>query len=208
MVKRLAFTLLAACMAARVHAGLFGASEKELEGLHHVGVVSLLLNTYHMVFVGTTAFSNMAYDLTGSEVGTLPDHVEINKLQEADRKKLVELARQQGFDGLIVVQQADWGDSVAGMKPGYGFYRRTFMKLDQSSPYAALAIELYRADTGKSVDKRSTPPNAAGSSALEVKPTLDAYSPEERAAMEHDIKVRMTAVLEATLKKTKWLLPE
>ncbi len=62
MMKRIAIALMGWFIAAPAWAGLFGASDKDLEGLHRTAVVSAMGNTYHMVEAGFTIFQNKIYN--------------------------------------------------------------------------------------------------------------------------------------------------
>ena len=62
-MKWILAALLAVSFSSPAGAGLFRASEKDLASLHRVGVVSLLGDTFHSVFVGTTAFQNTGHDI-------------------------------------------------------------------------------------------------------------------------------------------------
>jgi hypothetical protein len=241
-MRKFGVTVLALMFAA-VHtasAGLFsGPSEKDLEGIHRVAVVTFLGDTFHGIQIGTTVFQNKYFDapvpqwqmndraneevvrtmaLRGLfpaealKIGDLPVPSLYRKPKDMrvsgeGLQKLLDLAKQQGDEALLIVQQTDGGDNFPFHKPGFGLFRRGAFGMTTQCAYVSFFMELVRVDTGKSIVRRGQEPCYASPEKFEWKPSWDQYSAEEQAALEASVKDHLVGMVDLLLSNMKLLKP-
>lgn len=202
-VTLLATLLLTACSGMRG-----GLAKTDLESSKAVAVVSLLGQNFHGIHVGTTVFGNTAFDASVPEwnIDGIAEQTIISQLgktasrsaialqhdpdletrlektrsfmQGYDYQDLVNLAKKQGADTLILVQQVRY-DNAPFHKPGYGFFERTFLGNSQRCVYSLFIMSAFSVENGKKVGWEWGFPCESGETELEWKDSFDKYSEKE-----------------------------
>lgn len=140
-------------------------SEEDASSMHKVGVVSALGDTFNGISIGTTVFANAHFSAQVPEwnIDDFASSTALAILQEngkfqsalllhpnfraqqlsADKARLVwELAQEQGFDTLVVL----WPSVSTNFPffiPGYGYFERSFLGLENRCLYAGYIVETY-----------------------------------------------------------------
>jgi hypothetical protein len=224
--------------AAVADAALFdlAVSDNEAEGIDRMAVVSVLGDTFHGIFVGTTAFGNSEFDAEVSHWGIdalVTDHVlaamtergqfpaEPLDLGDVSRaslyagpddaylpreavSRLMELARKQGVDALLIVQRSR-SDNSPFHKPGYGLYKKTTFGLVRQCAYALFDVGVYRTGDGARIAFRYAVPCETGRDTTPVKASFEQYSAEEQADLERSVKLEVLGQMDMILAKLKVL---
>jgi hypothetical protein len=144
--------------------------------------------------------------LEGLDERTLYRKPDDYAISAAGVEKLVALARQQGFDGVLVLDRYLWRD-FQFYTPGFGVMRRTMFGQSGGCVYVSMLLNVYRVDSGQSVVARPPPPCKGLNLDFEPRATLEAYSAEEQLALAAAVKAQVNKGLESTLTDMKLLNP-
>lgn len=185
-----------------------GLGKAELDSSTKVAVASMLGNTFHGIHVGTTVFGNSYYDAsvpewkidelteqtiavhlarTGSRTAMPLQHdpelaVRLEKgrsfMQGYNYGEVIDLAKKQGADTLILVQPIRYDNSPAH-QPGYGFFERTFLGKSRSCVYSLFIVSVFSTDSGKRLGWEWGFPCEDGETELEWKDSFDKFSNKE-----------------------------
>lgn len=199
----LAIIFLTACSVMRG-----GISKTDLESSKKIAVVSLLGQKFHGIHVGTTVFGNTAFDASVQEwnidgkaeqqiishlrktasrsavalqhdpdLGSRLENMQ-SFVQGYNYQELINLAKHQGADTLILVQPVRY-DNAPFHKPGYGFFERTFLGKSRRCLYSLFIMSAFSIDSGKKIGWEWGFPCESGETELEWKDSLDKYSEKE-----------------------------
>jgi len=102
---------------------------------------------------------------------------------------LLDQARKQGADALLVIEMAGWGGPYQFESAGFGVFRNPF----GGCIYTAFMATVFRTDSGKRAGSTAEPPPCVSSKtdSFEVKATWDEYSPEQKTAFETAVKQKI-----------------
>ncbi len=95
-----------------------------------------------------------------------------------DYQEVVNLAKKQGADILILVQPVHY-DNAPFHKPGYGFFERTFLGSSWRCVYSLFIVYAFSTDSGKKIGWEWGLPCLSGDKELEWKDSFDKYSEKE-----------------------------
>ena len=227
-MTRLISLVLTGCVAFLVSCSTVPVAPEKISELRNVGVVSLLGTTFNGFTHGLTVFGNARYTgevpewqvdafataqmielLKGSKASTVR-RVDISSVPlpkfypkdpgTLDPKIVLELARSQGFDTLVVlVRTYDSDYQLVGT--GYGWYDIGFGALNKRHIFATVHVLVYDVATGKVIGSASAIPKTT-SSQVDVKwqPSFKEIPPGDlatlRAALEKRLSVGLVQAFE------------
>jgi hypothetical protein len=112
---------------------------------------------------------------------------------------MLEQARKQGADSLLIVEMVRWGEIRPFHGNGFGAFNRSLFP--NGCIYTSFMSTLFRVDTGKRVKSEAEPEPCEVSKTdhFEMKPAWDQYTPEERATFEAVVKEKIRAALASQL---------
>lgn len=204
-------------------------SDAEVRGLGRVGVVSLLGDTFHGIYIGTTVFNNSGYDADVADWQIDPDtaeyvqaklekdgiRAEILQTQPAQREifyrggrnaepdygAICQAASEQNYATVVVIARSRSEDEPE-FKPGYGLQMRSLLGLSRRYPYAEFVIRVFDVKTEKQLAVGIGPPIEMNSSnALHWKSHFDEYSPQEKLAIKAGIEDHIRHQIDRELDK-------
>ncbi|MBS0380656.1 MAG: hypothetical protein JSS29_19410 [Proteobacteria bacterium] len=98
---------------------------------------------------------------------------------------MLDQARKQGADALMVVEMATWGGISQWQTGGFGAYQRGF----NGCIYTSFMITIFRTDSGKRAKDSDEPrPCLKSLDKFPVKENWEQYTPEEKATLESQVK--------------------
>lgn len=194
---------LSACTAMRT-----GSAQATISSSEKIAVASLLGTEFHGIHVGTMVFGNSSYEasvpqwnIDGAAEKKIIDHLSRNGsrnvvslphdpamgsrlekshsfVQGYNYQELIDAAKQQGADTLIVVQPVRY-DNAPFHAPGYGFFERSFFGSSRRCVYSLFIMSVISTKTGKKAGWEWGFPCELGETELEWKDGLDKYSDNE-----------------------------
>lgn len=199
-------------------------AEEDLNKTRRVGVVSILGDTFHGIFIGTTAFNNESFSASVSDwsVDKYASATALSMLRfnsrfqsaELDRanftpeqiradggKVLWEAAEKQGYDKLVIVRPGV-SDNYPFFRPGFGLFERSFFGNGKRCIYAAYVVDVYDVASRRPVawEWGGSMPCAMGSDAnFPFRKQFSEYSVEDQQAMRHRLETRLTESLRYAL---------
>ncbi|WP_067867098.1 hypothetical protein [Neptuniibacter marinus] len=221
----LATLLLTACSGMRG-----GLTKNELDSSNNIAVVSLLGTNFNGIHIGTTIFSNVVYEETVPEwnIDGFTEELIISRLNQSDLrtavvlqhdpnlkerlkktwsflngydyKELIESAKNQGADTLILVKPTRY-DNKPFHEPGYGFYERSFLGNAQSCVYSLFTMTVFSTNSGQELGWEWGFPCETGEVEIKWKDSFDQYTKEEtqllRLKVENSVKQNVLSALRA-----------
>lgn len=219
----LASLLLTACSGMRG-----GLTKNELDSSKNIAVVSLLGPNFNGVHIGTTVFNNVVYEEAVPEwnIDGFAEELIISQLNQSnlrsavalqhdpnikerlketwsflngyDYKELIESAKSQGADTLILVQPIRY-DNKPFHEPGYGFYERSFLGNTQSCVYSLFIMTAFSTSNGQELGWEWGFPCETGEFEVKWKDSFDQYTKEEtrllRLKVENSVKHNVLSAL-------------
>jgi hypothetical protein len=201
-------------------------NDEDAAGLHKVGVVSLLGDTFHGISIGTTVFTNAQFSASVPE-WNIDDFAALNALSvlrengkfhaellnhpnlraeqlSADKAKLVwELAQQQGFDTLVVLWPSV-STNYPHFIPGYGYFERSMLGLGSRCLYAGYTVETYKVAAHKRIAWEwggEMPCRTGSEKTIPYREKFEDYSDAEKQLMRKAIEDRISETVRYALTK-------
>jgi hypothetical protein len=111
---------------------------------------------------------------------------------------MLERARKQGADALLIVDLSRWRDTYPFHGFGFGAFRRTLVS--KGCVYTSFMTTLFRVDSGKRVGGVADPPcEISATDSFQIKDAWNQYTPEEQAAFESSVKQKVRETLATDL---------
>jgi hypothetical protein len=199
------------------HAGMFShhLSDKDAAGIHHIAVVSLVGDKLHIDKIGLTVFNNAAQEVPVPQ-WTMDSLITLNAVKEiqaggrfaadrlhleagevsvaedgtmskADRRFLIERARAQGADTLLMVA-ATQNPNDRSLSPGYGLYDRRLFGHDGVFLLASVRLAVIRVDDDSVLAQSFPDPLVLTSHPWPKPSTWQEMSADQQADLEKTIK--------------------
>jgi hypothetical protein len=149
-------------------------------------------------------FKGEPLQLDGLDERTLYKKPDDYAISTAGAEKLLAMARQQGLDGVLIIERYLWRD-FSFYTPGFGVMKRTMFGKSGGCVYASMLLNIYSVNSGLSVVARPVVPCKGLDLIFEPRATLDAYSAEEQVALAAAVKAQIHKGLESTLSDMKLL---
>ena len=203
-------------------------AEDDVRLTKHIGVVSMLGDTFYGVSIGMTAFNNEYFsapvpDWKINEYATIKalEALKLNNKFQADALDISGLdsnqinlkndsllwdrAKLQGFEKLVVIH-AGVSDNMRFFKPGYGFYQRSLLFRNPSRcVYAGYAITVFDVSTRRSVGWEwgggQMPCQFNSSNDIVFKNEFSEYSEDEKLIFRKRLEARISESIPATLEE-------
>ncbi|MBS0380655.1 MAG: hypothetical protein JSS29_19405 [Proteobacteria bacterium] len=167
------------------------------------GIDPFVIQTVQDDLKAAGQFSAVALEVSGLDLPALYQ----KKNAIADNKEvmtiLLERAKQQGADALLIVELFDWGRTHPFNSPGFGVTSRRYYP--QGHPhgciYTSFMSSLFRVDTGKRLQwiVQPAPCDISSRDQFELRDAWDQYTTEQQEAFERTTKDRIREHLEAQL---------
>lgn len=159
------------------------------------GIDPFVEQTVHDDLAALGHFSADPLDVSGLDLPTLYRKKGAVTNSKEVIAVLLERAKQQGADALLIVDVWHWQETHPFHGTGFGAYRRDFYP--SGCIYTAFMTTLFRVDSAKRVMTAAEPPpcEVSKTDAFEKKKSWDDYSAEEKAAFESAVKQKVRETL-------------
>jgi hypothetical protein len=101
---------------------------------------------------------------------------------------LLDQAKQQGADALMIVEMVEPGENFRFQGAGYGVFRKETFGLSMGCVYSSFNTVIFSVATSKRVAWGGEPPCQASPHKPEKQDSWDKYTPEQQAAFETTVK--------------------
>jgi hypothetical protein len=157
------------------------------------GTDSYAEQAVHDDLAALSQFSAEPLDVTRLDLATLYHKKGAVTHSEEVVAAMLEQARKQGADALLIVDLARWEETHPFHSFGFGVFRRGDLP---GCVYTSFLVTLFRVDTGKRVGGVSQPPCVTSTAdSFQTKDAWEQYTPEEKAAFESTVKQKIRETL-------------
>ncbi len=119
---------------------------------------------------------------------------------------LLEKAKQQGADALMVVEMVRPSQNFQFHQPGFGLFRKSTFGLTMGCIYSVFNTVVFRVDTAKRIAWGGDEPCLSSrEKGFEQKDSWDQYTAEEKAAFEAAVKQQLSGKIALRLEQYKLL---
>lgn len=140
-------------------------------------------------------------------VGSLYKKAKDTDVSREGVQTLLALAKEQGNEALLLIQQTDGGENSPFHRPGFGLFRRSAFGMTMQCVYVSFRMVLYRVDTGKVIARAWQEPCTTGRDQWVWKSAWDQYSAEEQKAFQTAVREQFFGIVDMHLDEMKLLKP-
>lgn len=157
------------------------------------GTDSYAVQAVHDDLAALSQFSADPLEVTGLDLPTLYHKKGAITHSAEVVRVLLEQARKQGADALLIVDLARWEETHPFHGFGFGAYRRGDLP---GCIYTSFLVTVFRVDSGKRVGGVSQPPCLTSTAdSFQTRDAWDQYTPEEKTAFESGVKQKIRETL-------------